>query len=520
MASFPILGCLIVAPLALWWFANRGRNDKINPLGLPLPPGPKPYPIIQNLLDVPLHKSWLVYSEWFKIYGDMVYLRVLGRDILVLRDLKTTNDLLEKRSHNYSDRPPLPMLNDHMGWNFAVASMHYGSLWRRHRRLLHDHFNAGVIKKYRPVQISVARILIRNLLESPSEDSDFSDQIRFTFAAIMMKITYGITVKDKDDEYISCAEEALKGLGEAATPGRFLVDIFPIMKWIPSWIPGAGWKRKAEYWAIINTKIINEPFEWVKKQINEGCAVPSICSRLIEELPEEGSLEEEKIVRDVCAITYLGGADTTVSVILSFFLAMCLHPEVQKKAQAELDSVLHGRLPEFTDYPFLPYIQAIAKETLRWNPVAPIAFGHVASEADEYNGYYIPKGTFVLGSGNHARSLSLPKSKLLHPERYLNNNNNNKIDPTIRDPSIAVFGYGRRICPGRFFVHESLFIVIVHILAVFDIKPGVDEDGNEVEVKPNYVTTGVLQYPAPFSCRIIPRSTQAEELIRNSDSVG
>lgn len=83
----------------------------------------------------------------------------------------------------------------------------------------------------------------------------------------MMKITYGITVKDKDDEYISCAEEALKGLGEAATPGRFLVDIFPIMKWIPSWIPGAGWKRKAEYWAIINTKIINEPFEWVKKQI-------------------------------------------------------------------------------------------------------------------------------------------------------------------------------------------------------------------------------------------------------------
>lgn len=79
MASFPILCCLIVAPLALWWLANRGRNDKINPLGLPLPPGPKPYPIIQNLLDVPLHKSWLVYSEWFKIYGAYDYILIYVR---------------------------------------------------------------------------------------------------------------------------------------------------------------------------------------------------------------------------------------------------------------------------------------------------------------------------------------------------------------------------------------------------------------------------------------------------------
>lgn len=64
----------------------------------------------------------------------------------------------------------------------------------------------------------------------------------------------------------------------------------------------------------------------------------------------------------------------------SFFLAMCIHPEVQRKAQAELDAVLHGRLPEFSDRPFLPYIQAIAKETLRWNPVAPLGpfFFHTA----------------------------------------------------------------------------------------------------------------------------------------------
>jgi cytochrome P450 len=53
-------------------------------------------------------------------------------------------------------------------------------------------------------------------------------------------------------------------------------------------------------------------------------------------------------------------------------MAMCIYPDVQKKAQAELDTVLKGRLPEFSDRPFLPYINALVKETLRWQPVTPL----------------------------------------------------------------------------------------------------------------------------------------------------
>jgi cytochrome P450 len=63
----------------------------------------------------------------------------------------------------------------------------------------------------------------------------------------------------------------------------------------------------------------------------------------------------------------------TVSSLSSFFLAMALHPEVQIKAQAELDAVIgSGRLPDYSDRPSLPYINATVKEVLRWNPVAPL----------------------------------------------------------------------------------------------------------------------------------------------------
>jgi cytochrome P450 len=73
------------------------------------------------------------------------------------------------------------------------------------------------------------------------------------------------------------------------------------------------------------------------------------------------------------------------------------------------------------------------------------------------------------------------------PDRFLQDG---KLDSTIRDPSTAVFGYGRGICPGRHFGLNALFLMIAHTLAVFDIKPALDEDGNEIQVKAN-MTNGL-----------------------------
>ena len=57
----------------------------------------------------------------------------------------------------------------------------------------------------------------------------------------------------------------------------------------------------------------------------------------------------------------------------ALFLAMALYPEVQKKAQAEIDSVVgQNRLPTFKDRPSLPYINAIVKESMRWHVPAPL----------------------------------------------------------------------------------------------------------------------------------------------------
>jgi hypothetical protein len=118
----------------------------------------------------------------------------------------------------------------------------------------------------------------------------------------------------------------------------------------------------------------------------------------------------------------------TVSILLTFFLAMLMNPEAQTKAQEEIDRVIGtDRLPTFDDEPKLPYVTALAKEVFRWQQVAPFgmrslpsafveltflpcvpAIPHRLMEDDVYNGYFLPKDAIVLGN---AWYVSLPPSR-------------------------------------------------------------------------------------------------------------
>ena len=91
--------------------------------------------------------------------------------------------------------------------------------------------------------------------------------ITSTFAATIMKIGYGIVIQESDDPYISNAEVAFTGASEAAVPGAFLVDLFPILKYVPSWFPGAGFQKKAARVRKATNSMAEEPFRHVQEQL-------------------------------------------------------------------------------------------------------------------------------------------------------------------------------------------------------------------------------------------------------------
>ncbi|EDR09884.1 uncharacterized protein LACBIDRAFT_189858 [Laccaria bicolor S238N-H82] len=499
----------------LWFLKNIG-GKKLNPNRLPHPPGPKGLPFLGAMFEVPSlsQKPWLVYDKWFKTYGDIIYFEILGQPFMILGSLKRTNDIFDKRSSNYSDRKLSSML-ELMGWTFSVVRMPYGTMWRRHRRAFHEHFHVNAVQKYIPIQTKEIQVFLNRLLMTPE---NFIHHIRHAFAATVMNISYGLTVLEYDDPYITNAEESLRGLTEAGVPGAFLVDLLPILKHVPAWFPGAGFRRKAAHYAVVNTDLVDLPFKAVKREMAKGTAVPSVLTSLLEEFPGNEGLEKEEeefISRNVAAIGYIAGVDTTVSSTETFFLAMAMYPEAQRKAQAEIDAIVGtNRLPDSNDRPHLPYVNAIIKESMRWQLVVPLGVAHMATDDDEYEGYFIPKGTVVIGAAwsilHDPEVFEAPGE--FRRERYLKDG---QINPSVRDPGVAVFGFGRRMCPGKHLGDVSLYSVVSSVLAVYNISAPMDEFGRPVQLQAKY-KSGFLSSPVPFKCTIQPRSKVAESLIRGS----
>jgi len=334
-----------------------------------------------------------------------------------------------------------------------------------------------------------------------------------------MRVTYGIDVLDKEDPYIATAESAVRAAFAAAMPGAFLIDSIPILRYVPEWIPGASFKRKAKEWRRQAEDMANKPFDAAMKNIRNGDATFSFVSDSSDKIdPTRDISSQELAIRDAAGTMYSAGSDTTVSAIASCILAMLENPQVLRKAQKQVDEVVgNSRLPTFDDEDSLPYITAMVKESLRWRDVAPIGVPHHSDAEDEYKGYRIPAGSVIVPNCwamLHDPNI-YPEPFEFKPERFLKDG---QLDPDAKDPAHAAFGFGRRICPGRFMALSSLWIAIASIVAVFDISKAIDENGNEVPLSHEYISAlGIL--PKPFKCSIKPRSAEAEELIKATSSM-
>ncbi|KAI9162740.1 Cytochrome P450 monooxygenase CLM2 [Paramyrothecium foliicola] len=347
------------------------------------------------------------------------------------------------------------------------------------------------------------------------DDADFDCRV-WEAAAIILNIVYGYSIEpDKLDPLTNLVQLMMDNFSRAFVPMAWSVDVLPALNYLPEGFPLTSFKRIGRQWKRINEIVIDAPYLFVRDQMMQRQNRPSYVSSLVDSLSSSDngaarlSKDDEDGIKVTAAALYGGGADTTVSSISSFVLAMMLFPAVQKKAQKEINDVVgNARLPDSNDQARLPYINALVKEALRWFPVVPIATAHATSTEILYDGYRIPKGSYILSSiwwFLHDPDVYADPSSF-DPERYFESRN----EP---DPSEHVFGYGRRICPGRYLAVESLFITISRILAAFDISKAVDDNGKVIEPELK-ATSGLVSHPATFPFTIKPRSVRHEELIR------
>lgn len=317
------------------------------------------------------------------------------------------------------------------------------------------------------------------------------------------------------DPLVDVIEHAMENLSRAFVPLSWAVDAVPALKYLPDGFPGTSYRKTAKEWKEINEAAAELPYEFVKRQMSQKAHRPSYVSNLLEKnMIKTGNetnmaLDDEEAIKWTAVSLYAAGSDSTVAIITSVICALVIFPEVQERAQEEIDRVVgNDRLPTFDDRQNLPYIDGIVKEAWRWNPVGPMGLTHKSEEDIVYGEYMIPEGSYLLPSLwwflHDPKDYSDPHT--FKPERYMAPLN----EP---DPGDLAFGYGRRSCAGRFFADASVYITVVQLLAVFRIRKDRDANGNEIPVKLEAIP-GMVNRPKEFEFKVEPRSPRHVELLR------
>ncbi|KAJ3834239.1 cytochrome P450 1 [Lentinula raphanica] len=452
--------------------------------------------------EMPTENSWIKFQQWGKEYGDLVYVK--ERNILILNTTRVANDLLDKRASNYSDRQITPLM-ELSGIHYLFSVAKYSNEWRRDRKLFLQNFRQATIDRFYPYQYDKVQHFLRQLVNYPHE---FMKHTMELSQSLVFSSLYGLDVH-ADDPFLNMAVEALEGIGKVMTPGAFpMIEWFPWLRYFPSWFPGCGFQNFAAQ-CLRNLETMNTvPFNMAMENQKKG-----LKSSLVTELAiqHEGDPEQMEAIKRMALISYSAAADTTMSSIGSFLLTLCLRPDIQRKGQEEIDRVIgQDRLPTFEDRSSLPYVEAIYREVMRLHPPLPNGVYHSTLRDDFYRGYHIPKGCLVIPNiwaMNRDEEIYSNPDEFI-PERHLERPGG----PFTNINDITAFGFGRRVCAGRYMADNTVWLAIVSVLATLTLGKAKDEKGDVIEIPGEY-TTGMFRHPKPYQSSIAPRSKNAKDLI-------
>ncbi|KAF8311115.1 cytochrome P450 [Cantharellus anzutake] len=428
--------------------------------------------------------------------------------MLILNSRKAIQDLVINKAAIFANRPKLTMAGELVGWEKIIGLTNQGHRFTQMRKLANQYLGKSAMQNFLPVIEKSVHEFLGPCWASPGS---FEKIFKFTVSKIILESLYGITPKSPEDQFVKLLSGAAHIFGDSSQPGAFLVDTFPILKHVPSWFPFAGFKRQAKIWAKSVHDFVELPFKTTERDVLEGASNTSFTANILRDI---GLGVDHEDLKFLSAALAGGSVDTTASTIGTFIRAMILNPEAQKRAQQEIESVIGcSRLPTFSDRESLPYVEAILKETLRWQPIVPTAIPYRSSEDVEYEGYLIPKNTIVIANSWH-----ITRDETLHrdpesfiPERFLDS-------PTFQfaaedgktplDPTTYAFGK----CPGMYFADSMLWFTIVTLLATTRILPAKDSSGKDILPTMEY-TGGMVREILPTPYHLEPLSAKHATIV-------
>ncbi|XP_028781024.1 flavonoid 3'-monooxygenase-like isoform X1 [Neltuma alba] len=444
LASLPSAAAWLATIVVLILFRGHLRRRQYK-----LPPGPRPWPIIGNLnLISPLpHRSLHALSQK---YGPIMHVWFGSRPVVVGSSAEMAREFLKTHDIALAGRPKFAA-GKYTTYNYSdMTWSQYGPYWKQARKICQTElFSAKRLESFEYIRREELKALLKELYDSANKTIVLKDHLSTLSLNVISRMMLGKKYLEKSQDAVVSPEEFKKMLDEL-----FLLNgVLNIGDFIP-WINFLDLQGYIKRMKVLGKKfdrfmehVLDEHNE--RRRGNPDYVAKDMVDVLLQ-LADDPTLEVKIERHGVKAFTQdlLAGGTESSTVTVEWAISELLRkPEIFKKATEELDTVIgRERWVEEKDVPNLPYINAIAKETMRLHPVSPMLVPRMASEDVKVAGYDIPKGTQI-----HVNIWAIGRDPDIwenpndfEPERFLTKN----IDVKGHDFELLPFGAGRRMCPG------------------------------------------------------------------------
>ncbi|OJJ33663.1 hypothetical protein ASPWEDRAFT_173101 [Aspergillus wentii DTO 134E9] len=495
--------CLLIIISIYLYKSSKSKSPTPYPAGLP---------IIGNTLQLTSqpHRQFI---QWARQYGEIYRVRLGLMDWYMLNSPEAIKEILDKQSSVTSSRAPMPAAQEALSGGMRFVFMAYGPEWRKLRSVSHKLLTPRMSDTFRPSQDFEAKQLLFDLLVDNAGEREFYMHVRRYTTSVMMTSTYGRRIPTWECDDVREVYAVMKDFSEASVPGQYIVDVIP---WLADILP------KQLHWWQRSIRLLREKQDalWMKlwsglrTKMESGNAPECFVKQFIESDYENMGISELQAAF-LAGTMIEAGSETTSSALNSCILYLSAYPDIQRRAQDEIDQVVGSiRSPSFSDIEHLPYIRAIVKEVFRMRPPTNMGIPHYTTADITYKQHTIPKNSMIIMQQYplHYDPSLFPDPETFKPERYLNHPHGSGVYATMADPYERdhwSFGAGRRICVGIHLAENSLFITIAKILWAFNIVAA-----EKVDLSDDAYEPGMMTIPKPFSVRFESRSAEVEEVVR------
>lgn len=428
--------------------------------------GPKGLPVLGNIHQVTVAQLHQDIENWANEFGQIYKLKLGPSNIIVVTDPEIIHEILKARPHLFRRMEKMDQIMQAEGV-YGVFNAE-GEKWAVHRKLVAQGLDIKHQLQFFPAILKTTERLLKKWQKLAAENKTFDvqkDLMRFTVdVTTSLAFGYEMNTIEKGEDVIQ----------------NHLEKIFPVIFQrinapIPFW---KYYKTKKDKEFDVAMKAINqlvdEFIETGKNKLAQHPELKEQPSNLLEAIlvaAEQDSSIDNVAIRGNLLTILMAGEDTTAHTVAWMIYFLCLHPEYQDKIKEEITPFLNnnGVINDYQHLTKLKFLEAVAYETMRLKPVAPLLLFEPLEDT-EIKGYQFSKGRRLLIQSRHAAGMdeNYTNAKAFKPERWLKENRCPYSEHNTK--AFIPFGGGPRFCPGKNLAMLEIKMMIAMMVGNFKVS--------------------------------------------------